>query len=211
MARINIEDKLFTDERWMNLLLKVGDKDKALGIVCGAWILAQKNWLQYGFIPAKAWNKSFDLMIEVELATRRADGNVYVKGSKKAFQWLDQRSEAGSIGGEAKSRKKSAAARENGRKGGRPPLSEKTQDAPWVISDEDSRLEESDARSNLKGEKPKRDATERNETQRAATSYSSSSSSSSSFSGSNSNSGSKNNTLKNGRKKLTPEQTAWRS
>jgi hypothetical protein len=116
MARINIEDKLFSDFRWMNLVLKVGCRHKAIGILAGAWILAQKNWLKNGFIPQKAWDKDFEVLIEVDLATRRADGNVYIKGSKRAFVWLDQRVEAGRKGGQAKTDKKAKAARTNSKK-----------------------------------------------------------------------------------------------
>ena len=108
MARVNIEDKLFSDQRWMKLIIKCGCRHKAIGILTGAWILAQKNWLQFGFIPEKAWDKDFDILIEVELATRRADGNVYIKGSKRAFKWLDQRVEAGRKGGLSEKRVKSS-------------------------------------------------------------------------------------------------------
>ncbi len=101
MARVNIEDKLFTDSRWMKLLLKTGNEYTALGIVTAAWILAQKNWVQHKMIPEKAWPKDFEILIDVELASRRADGNVYIKGSKRAFSWLEQRVEAGRLGGSA--------------------------------------------------------------------------------------------------------------
>lgn len=113
MARINIEDSLFKDKRWIRLIIKTGCEHKALGILCGAWILSQTHWLRYRSIPEKAWPKDFDVLIEVELATRRSDGTVYVKGSQKAFKWLDQRSESGQKSSEKKleSLKKARAAR----------------------------------------------------------------------------------------------------
>lgn len=95
MARINIEDSLFKDKRWLKLIIKTGCEHKALGMVTSAWILAQENWLKYGCIPEKAWPKDLEILIEVELATRRENGTVYVKGSAKAFSWLNQKSEAG--------------------------------------------------------------------------------------------------------------------
>lgn len=95
MARINIEDSLFKDKRWINLLIKCGDRHKALGLLADAWILAQIHWLKHKCIPAKAWSEDLEILIQVELATRRNDGTVYVKGSQNAFAWLEQRSDAG--------------------------------------------------------------------------------------------------------------------
>lgn len=94
MARVNIEDKLYRDLRWSNLLLKCGNRYTALGMLTTAWSLASSNWLEHGFIPEKAWPKDLDVLIEVELALR-VDGGVYVKGSKRAFKWLQQKSDAG--------------------------------------------------------------------------------------------------------------------
>jgi hypothetical protein len=110
MPRINIEDSLFKDPRWYSLILKCGDQYKALGIVATAWILAQKHWLEHGCIPQKAWLKDLDLLIETELAERWDDGSIYVKGSKKAFAWLIQRSEAGRKGGKKKAQNRLAVA-----------------------------------------------------------------------------------------------------
>lgn len=95
MARINIEDTLFKDPRWEDLLLKVGCKYKALGFLTRSWIIAQDHWLEFHCIPQKAWPKELDILIEVELAERLESGDVYIKGSKKAFSWLDQKSNAG--------------------------------------------------------------------------------------------------------------------
>jgi len=102
MARINIEDELFTDRRWIRLVLKVGDDRKALGLITSAWILAQKHWLKDRCVPEKCWEKDLDVLIEVELASKRQDGTVYVKGSKKAFAWLERNSKAGSSKSEKK-------------------------------------------------------------------------------------------------------------
>lgn len=95
MARINIEDSLFTDSRWLNLVIMVGCQYKALGYLTKAWILAQRHWIEYGSIPSKAWPKEFDVLIDAEFADPNADGSVYIKGSTKAFAWLLQRSKAG--------------------------------------------------------------------------------------------------------------------
>lgn len=92
MARINIEDSLFRDGRWMDLLIKTGCKHKALGMVAGAWMIAQQTWLEHGCIPVKDWDVSLDPLIDVGLAERRSDKSVYVRGSEEAFAWLSQKS-----------------------------------------------------------------------------------------------------------------------
>jgi len=102
MARINVEDGFFRDKRWLKLIIKVGCEHKALGLVCSAWILAQQNWLKHKSIPAKAWSKDFDILIECELASILSDGSFYVKGSERAFKWLEQKSNAGQKSSEKK-------------------------------------------------------------------------------------------------------------
>ncbi len=99
MARINIEDSLYKDRRWTKLVIKVGCESKALGILVGAWALAQGHWLKSKSIPSKAWPAEYEILIECELANRLDDGSIYVKGSKKAFAWLEQKAEAGRKGG----------------------------------------------------------------------------------------------------------------
>lgn len=110
MSRVNIEDSLFKDPRWYKLLIKCGDQYKALGMITTSWMLAQKHWLEHGCIPSKAWLKDLDLLIEIEFAEKREDGSVYVKGSKRAFEWLRQKAEAGRKGGQRKARNKLAGA-----------------------------------------------------------------------------------------------------
>ena len=99
MARINIDDSLFKDSRYINLLIKVGDKDKALGIVVSAWMVAQRFFLNEKYdrlIPFSAWENQgcSNLLLEFGLAEKREKG-VYVMGSNDQFGWLIQRSEAG--------------------------------------------------------------------------------------------------------------------
>ena len=102
MARINIEDSLFKDSRYEELLLRTGCKYKTLGFLTKAWIIAQTHWLKHKSVPSLAWPKELEILIEVEFARRNDDGSVYVKGSKKAFKWLEARSK----GGQSKSNKK---------------------------------------------------------------------------------------------------------
>lgn len=112
MARINIEDRLFRDVRWMGLITKTGCHYKALGLISSAWILAQENWIKHGFIPKKSWPKELNLLIEAELAEVNEEGGVYVKGSKRAFEWLKQRSNSG----KSKSHNKTRNLKQNNKK-----------------------------------------------------------------------------------------------
>jgi len=99
VARINIEDSLFKDQRWWKLIIRVGCEYKALGYLTKAWILAQEHWIEFKGVPPKAWPPELDVLIEVQLAEKLDDGLVYVKGSKTAFLWLEQRANAGRKGG----------------------------------------------------------------------------------------------------------------
>jgi len=99
MARVNIEDSLFKDNRYTDLIIKTGCQYKAIGLVTSAWILAQEHWIKHRCVPAKAWRKDLNILIEVELAELLENGDVYVKGSKTAFLWLEQKVEAGRKGG----------------------------------------------------------------------------------------------------------------
>lgn len=95
MARLNIEDSLYRDQRWLKLLEKTKCRFKALGLVINAWTLAQRNWLENKSIPKKAWDNDLNILLDVGLAQKNKDGSYYVNGSKKQFAWLDQRSNAG--------------------------------------------------------------------------------------------------------------------
>lgn len=107
LARINVDDRIYSDKRWTKLLLKIGDEYKAKGLLLDAWTLAQKNWLKHRGVPRKAWPKELDVLIDVELAEIRNEV-VYVKGSKSQFQWLEQKVKAGKKGGLASGKSRSS-------------------------------------------------------------------------------------------------------
>ncbi len=96
MARINVEEKLTSDARFQNLIIKLQCPDRALGSVVRAWGIAQKHFLKTGVIPFDDWTKQGlrDELIEVGLAEKRENG-IYMCGSSEQFSWLKQRSEAG--------------------------------------------------------------------------------------------------------------------
>ncbi len=95
MARLNIEDSLFGDERFLDLTLDLGDKDTAAGLMLYAWRLAQKHWLEHKSIPKNAWPDRFNILIKFGLAKQLESGNFYICGSKDQFLWLERQSSAG--------------------------------------------------------------------------------------------------------------------
>lgn len=107
MARINIEDSLFKDARFIDLCIFYGDKAKALGVITWAFVVAQKFYLSEEsarLIPLSEWKRQQcdDKLIEIGLAEMRPEG-VYVSGSETQFAWLIQKQEAGKKGGRPKS------------------------------------------------------------------------------------------------------------
>lgn len=106
MARINIEDSIKSDIRFINLAIKLGSIKLALGELTWAWIEAQKYYLKAESarcIPFDVWKKQdcSNLIIEVGLAEEREFG-VWIKGADQQFGWLLQKQKAGQKGGETK-------------------------------------------------------------------------------------------------------------
>jgi hypothetical protein len=107
MARINIEDSLFKDARFIDLCIYYGDKAKALGVITWAFVVAQKYYLSEEsarLIPLSEWKRQQcdDKLIEIGLAEMRPEG-IYVSGSEDQFAWLIQKQQAGKKGGRPKS------------------------------------------------------------------------------------------------------------
>lgn len=106
MARINIEDSLYRDIRFISLVGKLGSVEMALGSLFRAYALAQEWFLSdetARLIPLSKWKQQLikDEIIEVGLAEVRGE-YVYVAGSEVQFAWLLQKSEAGKQGGRPK-------------------------------------------------------------------------------------------------------------
>ena len=107
MARINIEDQLFTDGRFIQLVNKHGNI-KAIGMMVMAYRLAQTYWVKNrSLIPSEIFlfNESFSDIVAVGLAEKR-DDKIYVCGSKEQFDWVLIRSENGKKGGRPKTKSK---------------------------------------------------------------------------------------------------------
>jgi len=105
LARINIEDSIFKDQRFIDLCILCGDSNTALGQLVFVWINAQKYFNSHGEIPNEAWvtQKLSENVIKVKLAERSSTG-VRVCGQKEQFAWIKQASDAGKKS--AESRKK---------------------------------------------------------------------------------------------------------
>lgn len=104
MARINIEDSLFRDPRFSELMIKCGSRPLALGLLIDAWILAQHYWkTSSNGIPKGVWTDAgiSNLLIECRLADDRGDF-VYVRGSNENFDWLRKAASSGRAGGLAR-------------------------------------------------------------------------------------------------------------
>lgn len=107
MARINIEDSLWSDPRFMRLCIKLGDEMRAVGAVVLAWRVAQKYWCpDRQPIPSKAFETAGlpGALIDCGLA-EDVDGDVRMRGSDEHFAWWFQRQQAGAKGGQAKASK----------------------------------------------------------------------------------------------------------
>lgn len=90
MARINIDEKLYRDPRFLELAVKLGSAHTALGALVMAWTTAQDYWKHdSALIPLDAWEKQRlpTALVECGLA-RLEDGGYYMAGSKEYFQWL---------------------------------------------------------------------------------------------------------------------------
>jgi hypothetical protein len=105
LARINIEDSLYKDSRFIKLCIILRDLRTALGALFQAWALAQDHVEidnPEGVIPLSEWKKQgiSNEIIDVGLAEVRGDV-VYISGAREQFAWLVQAKIKGRKGGQA--------------------------------------------------------------------------------------------------------------
>ena len=100
MARININDKLWSDPRFDALKILVGNEFVAIGIVVKAFRMAQEYWSNgQQLIPVETWDLyPFSYLEKAGLADR-TDSGIYVKGSQDNFEWLSKKRAAARAGG----------------------------------------------------------------------------------------------------------------
>lgn len=100
MARINIEDSLFADGRFILLSTILGSPETALGKLIFAYRLAQGYYIEGKNIPADIFELSgFESLLKVGLARREEDGGYYIAGSEDQFRWIVSKIENGKKGG----------------------------------------------------------------------------------------------------------------
>jgi hypothetical protein len=122
VARINIEECWWSDPRRAKLVkLFEGDSQRANGLAVEAWRLAQEFW-KHGrkMIPVEQFEalEGGSKLIEAGLAVLR-DASVYVKGSSTYLEWVNDKREAGRVGGQKSAearRKKTGSAQPKPRK-----------------------------------------------------------------------------------------------
>lgn len=104
MARINIEDTLWKDPRVQDLMIRVGNRHTAKGMILELFVEGQRFWLSSGGkgIPKPTWDKLGlpNVLVECGLAEDRGDF-IYVAGSEEQFAWLSANSKNGKKGGPA--------------------------------------------------------------------------------------------------------------
>lgn len=107
MARLNIESKLWADPRFQELMIRVGNRHTAKGMILELWTLAQESWFpDRQLIPPDAIERAgLKPVLDAGLAEVRP-GGVYACGSEEAFAWLFQKQEAGKRSAESKKGKR---------------------------------------------------------------------------------------------------------
>ena len=104
MARLNVEDSLWSDPRFLRLCAKLGDEIQAIGSVILAWKLAQKHWCpNKQLIPENVFKEAGlpEELISIGLAERHKDG-IRMRGCEEHFEWWFKKVNSGRLGGLAK-------------------------------------------------------------------------------------------------------------
>lgn len=120
MARINVEERWWSDPRRTELILKIGYEADTAAL--NLWRLAQEFWAKEKMlVPIEVFERMrhASILVEVGLAVVR-ERSVYVRGSSDLLGWLSERrsqaQEAGRKSAEAR-RKKAGSAQPKGGKG----------------------------------------------------------------------------------------------
>jgi hypothetical protein len=115
---VKIYDSLFSDNRFIDLVIKCGNRHKAMGMCVDAFSLAIKYWTDdenpRSLVPLEAFkNSQLEMLIDVNLA-KLENNCVYVRGINKIgeerLQILEIRREIGKKGGLASAKQRQANA-----------------------------------------------------------------------------------------------------
>lgn len=104
MARINIDDKLWSDPRFDALKRRMGgDEEKAAGRLLKIFRMAQEYWVTDDqLIPLSIWELYGFGDVEAVGLAERTDKGVYIKGTSDRMQWLKNKQKAGQHSAEAR-------------------------------------------------------------------------------------------------------------
>lgn len=118
MARISVEERLYSDKRWTKLVIKLQDEEKALGALVRAWSTAQHYWKEHDHgIPKGVW-KTQELnnaLIDAGFAIDNGDFFKMVD-SEIHFAWIRQKVKAGQAGGIASGKSRVENIKENSKR-----------------------------------------------------------------------------------------------
>lgn len=112
MARLNIESSLFQDPRFMDLVLKVGSPEIAIGRLVLFWSKAQQSHANGSKLKQNEVRPEWRVLIECGFAEEHEDG-VYAKGSAERFGWLKERREAAKRGGKQSGKARRSKTKQN--------------------------------------------------------------------------------------------------
>lgn len=96
MARINIEDQIFKDGRFLDLAIDIGCKYKAMGVIVFLWAMGQEYWKKDKSLIPKHLLESHphvNSLINCNFIQQQEHG-FYVSGAEKHFDWLLVRTES---------------------------------------------------------------------------------------------------------------------
>lgn len=115
MARINVEESIWWDERFIKLvLLHRKNKYQAMGALVHFWHIAQRYYVQGKDVPKDVFHyqKLDKRIIEAGLAEVTESG-IRARGGAKMFEWLISKTENGRKGGRPKKIKDITKANDN--------------------------------------------------------------------------------------------------
>lgn len=97
MARINIDDQFWIDI--VNLAIKIGDQDKAIGMAIRFFKVSQENYKNEKLMSEDDFNSfGFDESL-IPIFAEKTPNGIKAKGSEKYFDWLNKKKRAGKLGG----------------------------------------------------------------------------------------------------------------
>lgn len=103
MARINVEDSIYRDPRFVRLCAETGSMEAALGSLILIWDEAQLAFRKGSkYVPIEALSsklKHFQALVNCGFIRLETDELAYVSGSEKAFDYLQKKREAAAAGG----------------------------------------------------------------------------------------------------------------